>query len=71
MWGVRFPVNSSRAKSEKLRLPRALELLSISTEPLREIAVRCGYKKHSHFARRFRLAFGRPPSTVRGMRLAD
>ena len=58
------------AYAEKLRLGRAHELLLQSQEPLYEIAIRCGYKNHSHFASRFRLAYGLAPSAVRsGQRL--
>lgn len=56
---------SPSAYAEKLRLTKAHELLRIGKEPLFEIAVRCGYKNHSHFARRFRLVFGTSPSAVR------
>lgn len=53
--------------AEKLRLNKAHELLRTGKEPLYEIAIRCGYKNHSHFARRFRLTYGTSPSAVRKM----
>lgn len=58
---------SPSAYAEKLRLAKAHELLRTGKEPLYQIAIRCGYKNHSHFASRFRLAYGSSPSAVRGM----
>jgi AraC-like DNA-binding protein len=34
-------------------------------EPLYQIALQCGYTNHSHFASRFRLAYGTSPSEMR------
>lgn len=56
---------SPSAYAEKLRLAKAHDLLLASAEPLHEIAIRCGYKNHSHFASRFRLAYGKSPSAIR------
>ena len=58
---------SPSAYAEKLRLNKAHELLRTGKEPLYQIAIRCGYKNHSHFASRFRLTYGISPSEVRGM----
>lgn len=56
---------SPSAYAEKLRLHKAHELLCTGKEPLYQIAIRCGYKNHSHFASRFRQAYGTSPSAVR------
>jgi len=53
------------AFGEKLRLERAKELLRSTHEPLFEVAIRCGYRNHSHFASRFRSAYGLTPTEVR------
>lgn len=56
---------SPTAFCEKLRMSRAYELLVFSHEPLHQIAIRCGYKNNSHFASRFKLAYGDTPSAIR------
>jgi transcriptional regulator GlxA family with amidase domain len=53
------------AYAERLRMERAHELLSNSREPLHQIAIRCGYKNHSHFSVRFKRAYGVSPSVLR------
>ena len=53
-----------------LRLRRAVERLA--AEPatdLSRLALDLGYCSPSHFSDRFRAAFGRPPSAVRGAQL--
>jgi AraC family transcriptional regulator, positive regulator of tynA and feaB len=52
----------------RLRMERAGELLSapsLSESTILEVAVRCGFTDPSHFARRFRLHFGRAPREFR------
>ena len=61
---------SPSAYAEQLRLSKAHELLQTGNEPLYQIALLCGYKNHSHFANRFRLAFGASPSQVRSKKQA-
>lgn len=61
---------SPSAYAEKLRLDKAHELLRTGKEPLFQIALRCGYKNHSHFASRFRQTYGTSPSAVRSLRAA-
>ncbi len=48
------------------RLQRAMEHLQRAEErlPLRELALRCGYLRLSHFSRDFKKRFGLPPSRV-------
>ena len=48
------------------RLQRAMEHLQRAEErlPLRELALRCGYLRLSHFSRDFKKRFGLPPSQV-------
>ncbi len=53
----------------RMRLERARELLldaRFAALPIGEVAARCGFADPSHFARRFRLQFGRSPSELRG-----
>jgi AraC-like DNA-binding protein len=49
------------------RLQRAMEHLQQAGErlPLKELALRCGYLRLSHFSRDFKKRFGLPPSQVR------
>lgn len=56
---------SPTAYAERLRMERARDLLSNSREPLYQIAIRCGYKNHSHFSVRFKRAYGVSPSALR------
>jgi AraC-like DNA-binding protein len=52
----------------RLRVERAAEILSdrrLSDLPMTEVAARCGFVDPSHFARRFRSEFGRPPLAFR------
>lgn len=51
--------------AERLRLAKAHELLNNSREPLYQIAIRCGYKNHSHFSARFKMIYGITPSAIR------
>jgi AraC-like DNA-binding protein len=48
-----------------LRLDMAMALLSRSNLTLSQIADRCGFASAYHLSRRFRAAFGKPPSKVR------
>ncbi len=57
------------AYAERLRMERAQELLSNSREPLHQIAIRCGYKNHSHFSMRFKMVYGISPSALRSAAL--
>lgn len=56
---------SPTAYAERLRMARAHDLLANSREPLYQIAIRCGYKNHSHFSVRFKMAYGISPSAMR------
>ena len=62
------------AELMSLRLATARRLLGDRRQaavPVGELAARCGFADPSHFARRFRLAFGRGPSEFRRQVLAD
>ena len=53
-----------------LRLRRAAERLAAEPDTdLSRLALDLGYCSHSHFTHRFRAAFGRPPSALRGAQL--
>lgn len=56
---------SPTAYAESLRMAKAHDLLNNSREPLYQIAIRCGYKNHSHFSVRFKRVYGISPSAVR------
>jgi transcriptional regulator GlxA family with amidase domain len=56
---------SPAAYAERLRMAKAHDLLNNSREPLYQIAIRCGYKNHSHFSVRFKMAYGISPSALR------
>jgi transcriptional regulator GlxA family with amidase domain len=56
---------SPTAYAERLRMARAHDLLHNSHEPLYQIAIRCGYRNHSHFSMRFKMAYGVSPSSMR------
>jgi AraC family transcriptional regulator len=47
------------------RLRRASTMLRMTSEPVAAIAVRCGFRSHSHFSTRFHAAFGVSPSHFR------
>jgi AraC family transcriptional regulator len=47
------------------RLDRAVELLSVSSESLADIATLCGFSDQSHFCRVFKRALGLSPGTWR------
>ncbi|WP_255951105.1 helix-turn-helix transcriptional regulator [Streptomyces odontomachi] len=49
----------------ELRLQRATELLSATTDPVTAIAQRCGFSSQSYFTRCFRAAHGIPPREYR------
>ena len=49
----------------RLRLKEAKGLLSQSDIPVVEVALRCGFRNTSHFARRFRELYDAPPSEAR------
>jgi len=57
-------VNPSRYYLE-LRLDRARNLLSQTTQPILDIAVACGFASASHFSRCYRMLYGRKPSDER------
>lgn len=56
---------SPTAYAERLRMAKAHDLLNNSREPLYQVAIRCGYKNHSHFSVRFKMAYGISPSALR------
>jgi AraC family transcriptional activator of tynA and feaB len=56
---------------KSLRLDHAAQLLRQRTSsktglPLSEVAYACGYRDYAHFARNFRVRFGRAPGAFRG-----
>lgn len=51
---------------EEVRLSHALVLVQGSRQPLKWVALRCGYHSASRFAERFRERFGCLPSELRG-----
>jgi transcriptional regulator GlxA family with amidase domain len=57
-------VNPSRYYLE-LRLDRARNLLSQTTQPILDIAIACGFASASHFSRCYRMLYGRKPSDER------
>ena len=48
-----------------LRLQLATALLTRTNLIIKEVAQRCGFEDPLYFSRRYKMAFGRPPSTVR------
>ena len=48
-----------------VRLAKATELMSSSSAPISEIAVRCGYSNQFHFSRAFKKRYGLPPQKWR------
>ncbi|MBU3079531.1 helix-turn-helix domain-containing protein [Sphingomonas quercus] len=52
----------------QMRVKRAQSLLTEGEMPLTEIAVRCGFSDHSHFANTFRIWTGVSPKQYRDMR---
>ena len=52
--------------AESLRLGHAARLLTTTGLSSKEVAAACGYDDPSHFSRRFRSHFGRPPSRYMG-----
>ncbi len=52
---------------ERLRLARSEPLLWLSDLPLGAIATQCGFADAYHFSRRFRAAYGVPPSAFRAL----
>ena len=59
---------SPMAFVKDVRLQRAREMLSIGRpgDSVTEVAYRCGFQNHGHFARAYRRRFGEPPSTTLG-----
>lgn len=55
-----------RAELARIRMDRAAELLATTTLPVREVALRVGYRQPAQFAKAFRLRHGAAPSTYRG-----
>jgi AraC-like DNA-binding protein len=55
-----------RAVLEEVRLSHALALVQGSAQPLKWVALECGYQSASRFAERFRERFGCLPSELRG-----
>ena len=49
----------------KLRMDRALELLTAGTLTVKEIAAACGFTDEKYFSRAFHCHFGEPPSKMR------
>ena len=45
----------------KLRMLKALELLSLGNLSIKEIAYNCGYNDEKYFSRQFKKTFGYPP----------
>jgi AraC family transcriptional regulator of arabinose operon len=54
-----------RQFSEKLRLELALQLLTYTGMPVREVAFKAGFEDPLYFSRRFVRAFGRTPGATR------
>ncbi|NRF72284.1 GlxA family transcriptional regulator [Aquincola sp. S2] len=48
-----------------LRLRRARELLMLSSVPIMQITIACGFQSSSHFSKAYRAMFGYPPSAER------
>ena len=49
----------------EMRLKKAAELLISTSQPIKDIAVECGFKTVPHFARVFKEAYGLPPGKYR------
>ena len=49
----------------KLRLSKALELLSDNTQTIKQIAFSCGFADEKYFSRAFKRFYGYPPSNLR------
>ncbi|HET6806071.1 MAG TPA: helix-turn-helix transcriptional regulator [Frateuria sp.] len=54
-----------RAILEEVRLAHALSLVQGGRQPLKQVAMACGYQSPSRFAARFRQRFGTRPSELR------
>jgi transcriptional regulator GlxA family with amidase domain len=48
-----------------LRLRRARELLMLSSSPIMQITLACGFQSPSHFSKAYRAMFGHAPSRER------
>jgi AraC family transcriptional regulator, glycine betaine-responsive activator len=48
-----------------LRLRRARELLMLSSVPIMQVTIACGFQSSSHFCKAYRALFGHPPSAER------
>jgi AraC family transcriptional regulator len=49
----------------RMRVARAQNLMSMSSDPLRQIAAECGFADQAHFSRCFRKTVGEPPAAWR------
>lgn len=54
----------------QMRLTHALHLLETTRDPIFDIALRCGFVNHSHFAHYFRTRFGQSPTQMRAQHRA-
>lgn len=54
-----------RAVLEEVRLTHALSLVQAGRQPIKQVALACGYQSPSRFAARFRTRFGLTPSELR------
>jgi transcriptional regulator GlxA family with amidase domain len=52
-----------------MRVARAQNLMTLSIDPLRQIAVECGFADQARFSRYFRKALGEPPGVWRARHL--
>lgn len=51
----------------QMRLSHALHLLETTRDPIFDVALRCGFVNHSHFAHYFRTRYGRSPTEMRAL----
>ncbi|MDR7150611.1 transcriptional regulator GlxA family with amidase domain [Hydrogenophaga palleronii] len=54
-----------------LRLRRAQELLTHSSQPIMQVTVACGFQSSSHFCKAYRSLFGHAPSEERRRQVTD
>jgi AraC family transcriptional regulator len=52
----------------RMRIERALNLMTLSSDPLCQIAAECGFADQAHFSRCFRKFVGNPPAHWRARR---
>lgn len=55
----------------QMRLTHALHLIETTRDPIFDIALRCGFVNHSHFAHYFRTRFGHSPTQMRARHRAS